>query len=442
MKAFIGNIPQGKRLRILIIPGLFPFPPVNGGKICVYSFIDYLRFKHEIHLYLSVKNDSEAALVEKYGKIWPEVAFHTVQLFASARRYSVLNTLFMIRNLVKKVFNYLEIAFSVKKAQNYDKSPGWCENNNVTVPFAPFPEHFVLKLANILKEFTFDIVQIEYTSAINLINIIPPGPKRIFVEIESRNSILKNYCGINKSDQKFADYVVKNTKDLEYAFMKNYDVLFTLNELDFTELRNSFPGIKIFNSPFPVMDSQIIKNDIFAVPTKLLFLGGESHYPNYDALIWFVTEIMPLVQNNEKLKLYVTGSWQKETIRHIRHINGNVIFTGFQEDLTDVFKRSISIVPIRIGGGGLRAKIIYSMSAGSPVITTSFAIKGFNCENKKDLIVADTKEEFAGAIKDLLDDSALSEELIKNGKKLIEAQYSQSYLAEKRNSFYQIICNS
>ncbi|KAF0126987.1 MAG: rfaG [Elusimicrobia bacterium] len=435
-------MPPGRRLRILIIPGLFPFPPVNGGKICIYSFIEYLRFKHEIHLYLPLRNDSEIALVEEYRKIWPEVAFHTVQLFASARRHSALSALFAIRNQAKIFFNYLETAFSAKKVQNYDKPPGWCENIEVTVPFAPFPEQFVAKLTEILKKFAFDIVQIEYTSAINLVNVIPPGPKKIFVEIESRRSVLKDYGRINRSNQEFIDYVVKNTKDLEHAFMKNYDALFTLNDLDCKELKNAFPGINVFNSPFPVMDSQIIKNDVFDAPIKLLFLGGESHYPNYDALIWFVTEIMPLVQNNERLKLYVTGSWQKETIRYIRHLNGNVIFTGFLGDLTDVFKGSISIVPIRIGGGGLRAKIIYSMAAGSPVITTPLAIKGFNCENKKDLIVADTKEEFAGAINELLCDLHLSGKLIKNGKKLIVNQYGQGYLAEKRDSFYQIICNS
>ena len=33
-----------KALNILIVPGIFPFPPNAGGRICIYGFIEYLLF--------------------------------------------------------------------------------------------------------------------------------------------------------------------------------------------------------------------------------------------------------------------------------------------------------------------------------------------------------------------------------------------------------------
>jgi XTP/dITP diphosphohydrolase len=53
--------------------------------------------------------------------------------------------------------------------------------------------------------------------------------------------------------------------------------------LEIDEL-NGLPGVQVFNSPYPVLDSHISDySEENFIPEKLIFLGGENHSPNLDA---------------------------------------------------------------------------------------------------------------------------------------------------------------
>lgn len=222
--------------------------------------------------------------------------------------------------------------------------------------------------------------------------------------------------------------------------MAKYDAIFTLNESDEEFLKEHFPGKKIYTTAFPVLDRDVVEGfpDNFAVK-KIVMLGGEAHAPNKDALFWFLKEILPLIELKEDIKIYVTSRWFPETMKTVSAISDRIVFTGFIEDIKELLANSVSIVPIRLGGGGIRTKTIYAMASNSAVVTTSLAAVGIEGKDENAFLIADTAQEFADAMNAVLNDEKLCETLVINGKNVIEKHYRQKTLSERRNKFYHEI---
>ena len=67
---------------------------------------------------------------------------------------------------------------------------------------------------------------------------------------------------------------------------------------------------------------------------------------------------------------------------------------------------SIYIVPLRIGGG-TRIKIFEAMATGKAVVSTTIGAEGLPVTNDKNIVLADTAEEFASKVISLMRDAAL-----------------------------------
>ena len=65
----------------------------------------------------------------------------------------------------------------------------------------------------------------------------------------------------------------------------------------------------------------------------------------------------------------------------------------------------MAVVPLRIGGG-TRLKIYEAMAAQVPVVSTSLGAEGLACRHPDQIRLADTKEAFAEACVELLEDAA------------------------------------
>jgi glycosyltransferase involved in cell wall biosynthesis len=115
-----------------------------------------------------------------------------------------------------------------------------------------------------------------------------------------------------------------------------------------------------------------------------------------------------------------------------------VQFTGFVEDLYTVTKDSISIAPVRIGGG-LRTKILLAMAQGTPVICTTFALEGINATHQESIMIADDKDMFCSAVEYLVADLDRTFAICQKAQSLVKNNYSQSVVSELRYKFYQKI---
>ena len=76
----------------------------------------------------------------------------------------------------------------------------------------------------------------------------------------------------------------------------------------------------------------------------------------------------------------------------------------------------------------MRLKIPEAMAAGVPVVSTSMGAEGLDCVHGEHLLIADTPEEFASAVENVLTDSHLAHHLRWNARELVEQRYSWRYI--------------
>ncbi len=150
-------------------------------------------------------------------------------------------------------------------------------------------------------------------------------------------------------------------------------------------------------------------------------MGSQNHYPNVDGVQWFSKEMLDGVRKQTELKLFVTGTWTEAFKFQHPELN----FTGFVDDIGAVLQSGILVAPIRLGGGGIRIKLLQAMACGIPVIATTLITDGMEgIEHGYNIFIADTAEEFINSVTILANDSALYTTISKNAQKTIQTYYA------------------
>lgn len=157
---------------------------------------------------------------------------------------------------------------------------------------------------------------------------------------------------------------------------------------------------------------------------------GTLHYePNRDALHHFTTEIFPLVRAAvPDVEFEIVGGGDQPDIAALGRLPG-VTFTGFVDDVRDVFGRaSALVVPLR-SGGGTRLKILESMAAGVPVVSTTIGAEGLDLIDGEHLVIADHPTDFATGAISLLQDRAFAHRIAEQGRRRVQESYDWRGLA-------------
>lgn len=138
----------------------------------------------------------------------------------------------------------------------------------------------------------------------------------------------------------------------------------------------------------------------------IAFIGGYAHRPNVDAAIWLVDTIMPHVWAvDPSLPCLLVGSDMPKTLRRLR--TDRVEPVGFVDDLSEIFDRvRLTVAPLAYGAG-LKGKVLDSLAAGIPCVTTPVAAEGFAFPGLLARLVAASPEDFARAILAVHGDEAL-----------------------------------
>ena len=156
----------------------------------------------------------------------------------------------------------------------------------------------------------------------------------------------------------------------------------------------------------------------------LLFIGNMSYFPNEDAALFLIKEVMPILsQRIPDLKLYIVGSKPGKKLR--KYHSDNIIVTGFVPDIYPYFAKSrISVAPLRYGTG-IQNRILDAMVVGIPQIVSVKAAEGFKNVHGNEFIVSQCrKQEFSEKIVRLWGDYEIQKRLVENGRKYVKENYS------------------
>ncbi len=222
---------------------------------------------------------------------------------------------------------------------------------------------------------------------------------------------------------------------LNAAVWSQSDVIYYPASDECAIVKQAFPSKAVRQLPVYVYSNEELSEarDSANQPTQaasaLIFVGGFRHPPNADAIIWFCTEVLPLIRKTAPaVAVHVVGSYPGPEVEDLRKLDVNV--TGYVSDerLAALYRSSsLSIAPLRFGGG-VNGKIVEALRYGLPVVTTTVGLRGFE-GGERFLKVADTPQAFAQAVVEVLRDQALRRNLLARAVDFLTDHHSQAAAA-------------
>jgi len=208
--------------------------------------------------------------------------------------------------------------------------------------------------------------------------------------------------------------------------VSNFNINVTCSELDSVRLESISPDVSAHVIPNGV-DTDYFSTDRSVIPDPyyLVFIGGMSWYPNYDAMMFFARKVWPLLKERlPAVHMHVVGRSPPEELIELAKDDSNYHVHGFVDDVKSIFyKAGIYVCPIT-DGGGTKLKILDALAMGKAIVAHPIACEGIKVIDGENVLFAETPEEYVNNIKKLIEDPALIEEFGKNNRKLILDRYS------------------
>jgi glycosyltransferase involved in cell wall biosynthesis len=186
--------------------------------------------------------------------------------------------------------------------------------------------------------------------------------------------------------------------------------------------------------PFGVQPADV--GNVEVEPDSLYHLGSMDWMPNLEGVRWFLDKVWPLVHERmPQLTFYLAGRKMPEELLNLS-LEGVRVVGEVPDAMAFMASKQINVVPL-LSGSGIRVKIIEAMSAGKVVITTSIGAEGINFTNGKDLLIADTPQQFVDQLQRCVENPQFCREVGQNALGLIQQQYDNQTLTQRLLQFYQ-----
>jgi glycosyltransferase involved in cell wall biosynthesis len=185
----------------------------------------------------------------------------------------------------------------------------------------------------------------------------------------------------------------------ERRLLRSFDAVVAFTEADRRSLLELGDG-RVEAIGFATVVPERLANDP-EVPNRVLFVGNFAHRPNLEAAVVLVTRIMPLVRAEvSDAHLFLVGAHR---LPEVEALASGSVTVRFDVDDVAPYWASAAVValPLRTGAG-MRVKALDAFGAGKAVVANDRAVAGAAVEPGTHFVRAETDEEFARSIVDLL----------------------------------------
>lgn len=211
----------------------------------------------------------------------------------------------------------------------------------------------------------------------------------------------------------------------EIALFRSMDRVLVLTAQERFGLLNQAPDLRIHVVPGGVDIQHFGPHSDEARENSLLFIGDYGQLPNRDAIFWFATHVWPgLKKQRPKLKFYVVGPNITAEMKKLAAFDPSIVVTGYVPDVRPYLEKAkIFVCPIRLGAG-LRVKLLETMAAGVPLVTTSLGAEGIPIQTGDNAFVADKPQMMIDYIELLLQDEPLRKAIARQARNLVKERFN------------------
>lgn len=441
-------------MKLLYIIPFIPYPLTTGGNQAFFTITDHIRKNYDISLLLYVHTAKDKKNIDELKALWPDVTFYVFEPTTKKGKkhlipVSPFEEMKWVDKMSCRLFDFLEKSMK-RKIERCKRKYAIADNGTKTNQEIDFvrsnsslyltTDDFSPSYCQYVEEVSrkgFDVIQVEFYDYLRMVHLFPKNVKTVFIHHELRFVRNENELSLFKQQLPEDKLLFEKEKALELSDLAHFDAVVTLTEIDKQILSNYLPADRIFVSP-AITQSVSYEHKAFQPATELVFVGSGDHFPNADAMVWFCKEVLPIIRKKLPMapKVNIIGHWDKNLMLSLSKLGPEINFPGFVDDLQSFVNGKISIVPIRIGSG-MRMKILDSIFAAAPIVTSSKGCEGLPMIDNENCLLADDKEAFANAVVRMLSDVALQERLAMKAQHSKTSMLNEQELFEKRIHVYK-----
>lgn len=396
-------------MKILMLTPYLPYPPSEGGQVRSYNLIKLLSKRHEITL----------------------VSF--------SRQHNTPDQIAHMQQFCKRVFVI-------------ERGKTWTVKNVLRTGFSQYP--FLVSIYNspgtkkilteALSSDTFDLIHAEMSYT------LPYLPQHHLPVILVEQTIMSRIFGHQISMEPklwFRPLMwldIQKMKYWEKYYWERASRVVTVSEEDAKVVKQVLKGIQV----------DVVPNGVgadFATATKtshynhtLYYMGNYKWIQNWEAVEYLAREVFPLVKSKiPDAKLVLAGQYPTPQVKALA--NKDIEVQEFTDDdakglVNSMLKSGVFVAPM-YAPGGTRLKILASMAAMMPVVTTKIGAEGYGAVDGESILIGNNSQEIADQVVKVLKDRKLYEKIATNARKLVDTKFSWSPIAKKLEEIYNGVLN-
>lgn len=394
-------------MKITVVAPRFPFPLDKGDRLTIYYMLKYFSKNHDMSLVCFMEPDQDPAWIDKLQPFCERIE---VVPWRKWRAYA--NCLLGLLGSTPLQVNYF---------------------------FDPIMQETIDRL---IYEFQPDLLYAYHMRVGNYIEAYRDRARVLAIQ----NSLTLNYRRLAKYAPNLwrkIFYLIEYHKlrRTEAKLARKFDKVLVISEHDLKAMEPDPPLENIAYNPHGV-DYSYFSTDVNAVkePNAIIMTGTMSYAPNADAAIYFYNEILPIVREDiPDVRLKIIGTNPTSEILRMDE-DPFVQVTGRVPDLRPYLSSAkIGIAPIRIAAG-LQNKVLEGMSMGLPMVITSAANEGIKAINGKHALIADTPQDFANQLIQLLKNPARCIDLGNAARDFIIQEWSwEKHFGDLEQVFVELV---
>ncbi|MBP0029252.1 glycosyltransferase family 4 protein [Roseofilum sp. Guam] len=388
-------------MKILILSVTFPYPPTRGGtQVRTFNLLKYLSHNHSITLVTQRASDVSDAEIEALRECVKELAVFPRPSEPPPGKFSKL-----------------------KRLQDFFQQG---TPPNVKAVFSEAMQQWVDRA---VAEGAFDAIACEHS--VNEIYIRPEWKSTCGTVVNIHSSVYgscKNQLETKTSENQLRDKI-------NLPLLRQYEKRYTskFRHLVVTTVEDKRTLLEIN----PESTISVIANgvDLALFPKRtedpggyqLVFIGAMDNIANIDAARFLSLEVFPQVQNRyPEASLMLVGARPVPEVSSLGEQPG-ITVTGRVPSMVDYLHRStVCVIPMRTGFG-IKNKTLEAMAAGIPVVASDRGLEGLAVDGPEipqRALRANTLEDYVVNISRLFENPALRKKLSRNGRDLIEQEYT------------------
>ena len=236
----------------------------------------------------------------------------------------------------------------------------------------------------------------------------------------------------------------------EARVCRAFDRVVAVSPADAQALQRLVPGLEVtvvlngvdtecYNDQFLMTNDQarIGHWDLVIGHWSLVFTGKMDFRPNVDAVLWFCQEILPSIRRERpSVRFTIVGRDPHPRVLALAR-DPQVTVTGYVEDVRPyIAGAAVYVVPLRMGGG-TRLKVLEAMAMGQAIVSTTLGCEGVVLTPGREAALADTAQEFAWRVVELLGDEGRRRSMGQQARRLVEARYDWRAIVPRLEQVYE-----